>query len=228
MSVFDRRMVRARRDRAAPPLAEADLLVRAPATSIADRLEDVNRRFPRALDLGCHGGEVASAIRGLKGVEWIACCDLSPGFAARSADTVGAAALAADEELLPFADAAFDLIVSGLSLHWVNDLPGALIQIRRSLVPDGLFLGSMLGGETLTELRQAWLRAEAEIEGGAGPRVSPFADVRDAAGLLQRAGFALPVADVDELTVTYEDPIRLMRDLRAMGEMQIVVDCDAL
>jgi SAM-dependent methyltransferase len=131
-------------------------------------------------------------------------------------------ALALDEEALPFSPASFDLVVSALSLHWVNDLPGALVQIRAALEPDGLFLAALLGGDTLRELRLALLEAESAIEGGASPRVSPFADLRDAAGLLQRAGFALPVADSDTLTVTWADPLALMRELRGMGETNAV------
>ncbi len=216
MLLFDRSLLRRRRDAAAAGFGAVDFLVREAATAIADRLADVNREFPRALDLGCHDGRLATLVRGTRGIETTVCCDLSPGFAAAA----GAAhpALAADEEQLPFAEGSFDLVMSALSLHWVNDLPGALIQIRRALRPDGLFLATLLGGDTLSELRQSWLAAEAEIEGGAGPRVSPFADLRDAAGLLQRAGFALPVADIDTLTVTYSDALSLMRELRQMGE----------
>ena len=127
-------------------------------------------------------------------------------------------AVACDEEALPFADASFDLVVSALSLHWVNDLPGALIQIRRALKPDGLFIGIALGGRTLNELRLSLLAAEAELRGGAANRISPFLDVIDGAGLLQRAGFAMPVSDGDALTVRYADPLRLLADLRGMGE----------
>jgi SAM-dependent methyltransferase len=133
-----------------------------------------------------------------------------------------APALALDEEMLPFGENAFDLVTSVLSLHWVNDLPGALLQIRRALRPDGLFLAAMLGGETLRELRHALIEAEAAVEGGASPRVSPFAGVQDVAGLLQRAGFALPVADSDTINATWADPIALMRDLRGMGETNAV------
>jgi SAM-dependent methyltransferase len=129
-----------------------------------------------------------------------------------------ALSLAADEEFLPFNDGGFDAVFSNLSLHWVNDLPGALIQIRKVLKPDGLFIGAMLGGVTLVELRQALMEAELANEGGVSPRVSPFADVRDAGDLLARAGFALPVADSDRITVTYPDALSLMRELRAMGE----------
>ena len=125
--------------------------------------------------------------------------------------------VAADEEALPFAGASFDLVVSALALHWVNDLPGTLLQIRRVLKPDGLFIAAMAGGETLTELRQSLAAAEAEIEGGLSPRVAPFVEVRAMGSLLQRAGFALPVTDIDRLTVRYASLAGLFRDLRAMG-----------
>ena len=134
------------------------------------------------------------------------------------------ARLIADAERLPFAPASLDLAVSLLDLHWTNDLPGALSQVRRALKPGGLFLGAFLGGATLTELRQSLLAAEAEVAGGAGPRVSPFADGVDAAGLLQRAGFTGPVSDLDRVRVRYPDPLALMADLRAMGETSVLVD----
>jgi len=130
----------------------------------------------------------------------------------------------ADEERLPFAAASLDLIVSSLSLHWANDVIGALVQARLALKPDGLFIGALFGGATLTELRQALTAAELELTGGAGPRVSPFADPSDAAGLLQRAGFALPVADVDRVTVRYDHPLKLMADLRRMGETSVLAE----
>ena len=123
----------------------------------------------------------------------------------------------ASEEALPFRDQSLDLVVSGLALHLVNDLPGALVQVRRALKPDGLFLAALLGGNTLGELRTALLAAEEELEGGASPRVAPFADVPDLGALLQRARFALPVVDADTVTVTYADPLALMREIRAMG-----------
>ena len=131
--------------------------------------------------------------------------------------------MVADEEFLPFAPGRFDLVLSAMDLHWVNDLPGTLIQIARILRPDGLFLGALLGGATLWQLRQTLAAAESEIDGGLSPRVSPFADLRDAAGLLQRAGFALPVADSETIEVEYESALALMRDLSAMGESNLVV-----
>jgi SAM-dependent methyltransferase len=130
----------------------------------------------------------------------------------------------ADEERLPFRDASLDLVVSGLALQFVNDLPGALLQIRRALKPDGLFLAALVGGDTLTELRQAFAAAEAEVEGGVSPRVAPFADVRTMGALLQRAGFALPVTDVDRVVVRYDSPLRLMHDLRRMGATNVLTE----
>ena len=129
-----------------------------------------------------------------------------------------------DEEALPFAPESLDLVVSTLALHWTNDLPGVLIQVRQALKPDGVFMAAIFGGATLTELRQALTAAEAELLGGAGPRVAPFADTFDAAGLLQRAGFALPVADTDRVTVRYDHPLKLIADLRAMGETNVLVE----
>jgi SAM-dependent methyltransferase len=133
-------------------------------------------------------------------------------------------AVAADEEALPFRDGSLDLIVSALALQFVNDLPGALVQIRRALKPDGLFLAAMIGGDSLAELREAFAQAESETEGGVSPRVAPFADLRDLGGLLQRAGFALPVTDVDRVIVRYPTPLQLMHDLRRMGAANALVE----
>lgn len=220
--IFDRRVLRRHRDRAAGGIAQYDFLYREVAERLLDRLEDVRRRFPLALDLGCHHGVVADLLGGRGGIETLVQADLSPAMArlaaARGRGTLTAPAVAADEEALPFADGSLDLVLSVLSLHWVNDLPGSLLQTARVLKPDGLFLAAMIGGESLTELREALLRAELEVEGGVSPRVSPLADVRDIGALLQRAGFALPVVDIDSLSVTYPSALALMRDLRGMGE----------
>ncbi len=217
MTIFDRRLLRRRRDRAARHAGAAPALFAETADRLAERLDDMARGFPRALDLGCRDGALASVRRGRGGIDVLVQCDLSPAMARRAAAN-GWPTLTADEEALPFAEHAFDLVFSSLALHWVNDLPGALLQIRRSLRPDGLFLCAMLGGGTLQELRAALLQAELDVEGGASPRVSPFVDIRDAGNLLQRAGFALPVADADTLTMSYPDALTLMRDLRTMGE----------
>lgn len=227
--VFDRKAVRAHRERAARHFADHDFLFREAAERLVERLDDINRTFPRVLDMGARTGLLAPLIAQRKGVEMLVHSDLSCAMmrAARARACDGGAdraVVVADEEYLPFAEGSFDLVVSCLSLHWTNDLPGALIQARRALKPDGLFLVTLLGGETLIELRQALLDAELAETGGAGPRVSPFADLRDAAALLQRAGFALPVADSDTITVEYENALDLMRDLRGMGESNAVVE----
>lgn len=223
MQVFDRRAVRRNRDRAARTWAEHDFLVAEAANRLLERLAEVRRRFPLVLDLGCHGGVLAPRLLAVRGVERVVQCDLSPAMARLAAEN-GQAALAADEEALPFAEGSFDLVVSLLDLHWVNDLPGALLQLRRVLKPDGLFLGALLGGDTLHELRASLILAESELRGGAAPRVSAFAELRDVAGLLQRAGFTLPVADRESLTVTYGDPIKLLRELRGMGAANALVE----
>ena len=220
--IFDRRALRQHRSRAAAGWEAHDFLVREAASRLAERLPDIKRSFPLALDLGCHGGELARLLKGRGGIETLVQCDPAESFAARARDA-GPAAVA-EEELLPFAAGRFDLVLSTLSLHWVNDLPGALLQMRQVLKPDGLLLASLLGGDTLWELRLSLMRAESELTGGASPRVSPFVELRDAAGLLQRAGFALPVADVDRLTVTYPDALALMRHLRAMGESNALAE----
>lgn len=211
--LFDRALLRRRRARMRGQLGEADFLLREAADGLADRLATVARRFPVAVDLGSHSGFVGQALRDSGKTDTVVATEtdlplLAAGRGAR---------VACDEEALPFAEQSLDLVVSGLSLQWVNDLPGSLIQIRRALRPDGLFLAAMLGGETLTELRQAMLDAEAEVTGGAAPRVAPMIELRDMGGLLQRAGFALPVADSETITVRYGNPLNLLRDLRQMG-----------
>lgn len=217
MNVFDRALVRRRRDRAVSEFTDHSFLFDEIAERLADRLEDVLRPFPMALDIGCHDGAMGRALAGRKGIERLVACDLSPAFAR------AARGVAADEEFLPFAPGSFDVAVSNLSLHWVNDLPGALVQIRQALKPDGFFCAAMLGGDTLIELRRCLYEAEMAVSGGVSPRVSPFAEIKDAGGLLQRAGFALPVVDSDTLTVTYADAFALMRELRGMGETNAVL-----
>jgi SAM-dependent methyltransferase len=193
--IFDRRLLRVRLARAAA-IGPVTFLLDRVADDIAERLSAVLRRFDIAVDLGTPTDAVRRAIAGRVGT---------------------IAAVVADEEALPFRDASLDLVVSALTLQHVNDLPGTLVQVRRALKPDGLFLAAMVGGESLTELRDAFAEAEAEVEGGVSPRVAPFADLRDLGALLQRAGFALPVTDVDRITVRYASPLALMHDLRRMG-----------
>jgi SAM-dependent methyltransferase len=193
--IFDRDLLRARRVRAAA-LGPVTFLLDRVAGDMAERLSAVLRPFDIAADLGTPTDAVRRAIAGRVGT---------------------IASVMADEEALPFRDASLDLLVSALALQFVNDLPGTLIQVRRALRPDGLFLAAMIGGDSLAELRAAFAEAEAEIEGGVSPRVAPFADLRDLGALLQRAGFALPVTDVDRVTVRYDTPMALMHDIRRMG-----------
>ena len=186
------------------------------AEDLDDRLGAVLRGFSAVLDLAT---PTAAAERILAG-------RYPEALRFRLAPLAGPGGglIVGDPELLPLAAGSLDLAVSLLSLHAVNDLPGTLIQLRRALRPDGLFVGCLLGGATLTELRQSFGQAESEVEGGISPRVAPFANVREAGALLQRAGFALPVADTDTLTVRYADPFALMRDLRAMGMTNVLTD----
>lgn len=214
VAIFDRLAVRRHRDRAAARLDAHDFLLCEVGERLCDRLEDVRRRFERALDLGCHGGQLGRLLRGRGGIARLVQAELSAAMLARA----GGTRVVACEEVQPFAAHNFDLVLSCLSLHWVNDLPGALRQIRYALKPDGLFLGAMLGGRTLSELREALGGAEIACEGGLSPRLSPLTEIRDAGNLLQRAGFALAVADAEMITVRYADPLALLHDLRGMGE----------
>jgi SAM-dependent methyltransferase len=219
--LFDRALHRQRLTRAARRYA--GFLKRRAAEDIVERLEAIRRDFPVAVDLGARDGAFTRALAisdAAAKVGVLVETDLSEAMLAGRPGV----RLVADEEQLPFAPASLDLVVSSLALHWTNDLVGSLIQIRQALKPDGLFIGAILGGATLTELRTALTEAELELRGGAGPRVSPFADAYDAAGLLQRAGFALPVADVDRVSVRYDHALALMADLRAMGETSVLVE----
>ncbi len=207
--LFDRRLLRRRLARAINESAPDFLIARA-AEDLEDRLAAIKRDFPRALDLGTPTPHFAHALATPKRPAPM-----------RAALALGreeqGLRLAADEEALPFAPASLDLVVSGLSLQWVDDLPGVFAQVRRALAPDGLFLACMIGGASLFELRQALIEAESEISGGASLRVSPQVDVRDLGSLLQRAGFALPVTDVDSFTLRYDSMLALCAELHQMG-----------
>jgi len=211
MTLFDRRAVRLHRDRAARTVDRVEPILREAAERLLDRLDDTTHRFNHALDVGGRG--VVAPLLRARGIATVS-CDLSPAMAARNPSPM----VVADEELLPFGTGSFDLVIASLSLHWVNDLPGALIQLRHALRPDGLLLASLPVAGTLTELRTALMEAETELAGGAAPRVAPFPDLRDCAGLLQRAGFALPVADMEELRLLYAQPLDILHELRAAGE----------
>ncbi len=215
---FDTALLRRRKARAAPRFAEAAFLHRSAAEDLAERLEAIPRRFERTLLLGTGLFREALAARPslAQRVEIIAHADVASAL-------IGPRGAAVSLERLPFRAEAFDLIVSPLALHWANDLPGVFAQMRLLLQPDGLMLASLLGGDTLVELRRALIIAETEVLNGAGVRVAPFATLEDMTALLQRTGFALPAADRDRLRVSYRDPLRLFQDLRAMGETNMLV-----
>ncbi|WP_169565997.1 methyltransferase domain-containing protein [Sneathiella limimaris] len=213
--LFDRGLVRQRRHRAAQlDWAQNQFLFHEVADRLAERLLDITRTYDIALDLGCHDGIFGQLLKDRNQVDYLVSADLGLDLMRDRASSK----VLADEELLPFAPKSFDLIGSVLSLHWVNDLPGALVQIARALKSDGLFLGALFGLETLKELKDSLTEAELEVKGGVSPRISPFTEVRDAGALLQRAGFALPVTDTDVLTLKYRHPFLLMQELRGMGE----------
>ena len=216
-TIFDRQLLRTRQRRARAR-GPATFLLDHVAAELAERLAAVLRDFDIAVDLGTPTDALRRALADAKIATLIAA---EPAAAALD-DAYPR--VAADEEALPFADGALDLVVSALALHWVNDLPGTLVQIRRALKPDGLLLAAMLGGDSLMELREAFAAAESEMEGGLSPRVAPFADLRELGALMQRAGFALPVVDSDKLTVRYDSAFALMRDLRAMGATNVLTE----
>jgi SAM-dependent methyltransferase len=221
--LFDRSLLRARRVRAGK-LGGSHFLLDRVAQEMSDRLATVRRRFECAVDLGTPTDAVRRAVAASGKVGSVIAADPLAGTPARLRCAGSEFVVAADEEALPFREAALDLVVSALVFQFVNDLPGTLVQIRRALKPDGLLLAALAGGDTLTELRQAFAAAEAEVEHGVSPRIVPFADVRDLGMLLQRAGFALPVTDVDRFTVRYGAPLALMHDLRRMGAANPLVE----
>ena len=208
---FDQQLIGRRRVRAAAA-APADFLLRNVADDLADRLMLVQRSFSTIADIATPADSLREAMV-LRGMPMPMALEPVEALARRRHHPV----VVAPADALPFGDGRLDLAVSALGLQFVDDLPGLFVQVRRALKPDGLFLAALLGGDTLTELRQAFAEAESEMDGGLSPRVAPFADVRDVGALLQRAGFALPVTDSDRLTVRYGDVFALMRDLRAMG-----------
>jgi SAM-dependent methyltransferase len=213
--IFDPTAVRLHRQRAASLVDLVEDILADLADRLLDRLDDTTHRFTQALDVGGRGS-VAASLRA-RGMHVVS-LDPSPAMARRA----GGVPVAGDAECLPFAPGSFDLILASCGLHWINDLPGALIQLRMALRPDGFFLASMPVLGTLDSLRTALTETEAAFSGGAAPRISPFPDLRDCASLLQRAGFALPVADVEDIDFLYADPLALLRDLRAAGETNAV------
>jgi len=217
VQIFDRPALEAKRNRAARSFSSHDFLVRRAAEDITDRLMTIQREFPHAAEIGARTGLFAEMLKHHPAANKIGeLKQFEPAFEMRAQNRFHPDSGGHDP--LPLTPDSCDLIISLLNLHNIEDLTGALIQCRRALRPDGLFIGALFGGETLTELRESFLQAESEMEHGASPRIHPNADIRDLGGLLQRAGFALPVTDSDRITVTYEHPLRLMAELRAMGE----------
>src|SRR5262245_47045148 len=212
-NIFDRRLL-CLRQRRARQLTPATFLVDRVATDLGERLSAVLRKFDVAVDLGTASDAVRRVLAANKNIGTV--------FAAGMDGDDDGPRVIADEEALPFAEGSLDLVVSALAFQFVNDLPGTLIQIRRALKPDGLLLAALIGGDSLTELRSAFGAAESEVEGGISPRVAPFVDIREIGGLLQRAGFALPVVDSERVAVRYDSAIALMRDLRRMGATNIL------
>ena len=212
-NIFDRHLLRVRQRRARR-LTPATFLLDRVVADLGDRLSAVLRKFDVAVDLGTPSDAVRRVLAANNNISTIVAAGLD-------GDDDGLR-VTADEETLPFAERSLDLVVSALALQFVNDLPGALIQIRRALKPDGLLLAALIGGDSLTELRSAFAAAESEVEGGISPRVAPFADIRELGGLLQRAGFALPVVDSERVAVRYDSALALMRDLRRMGATNIL------
>jgi SAM-dependent methyltransferase len=216
-ALFDRSRVSQNRDRASLRYRNYAFLKARESSQLLERLADVSRQFPKVLDIGAHDGQATEALLESPQVGEVTALELSGAMVA-SMLAKGLNAIQGSEENLPFEPATFDLVTSVLALHWVNDLPGALAQIRSVLKPDGLFLGCLFGGGTLNELRTSLIEAESSLTGGISPRISPLPGLQDMAGLMQRAGFALPVADVERVTVRYSSPLKLLDDLKGMGE----------
>lgn len=218
--IFNRGLIKSNRYRAAGRFEKYDFLFREMANRLCERLEYIKRDFPIALDLGAKNGIIADVLLGRGRIKTF----VQSEFSQKLLENAGSLRVVSSEEFLPFSDNSFDLVLSVGALHSVNDLTGTLVQIRRALKPDGLFLGMLFGGQTLCELRASFEAAEIAQKGGISPRVAPFVDVRDGGSLLQRAGFTMPVVDSEILKVEYIHPLKLMRDLRGMGEGNALVE----
>ena len=208
IQIFDRERLKLKRARAKADFSHYNFLFEWVKTNLLDRLDVIQRDYQRVVQLGARGGAI---------LDHAVVCDLNAPFSPH---------VIADEEYLPFSPQSLDCVISALNLHSVNDLPGALLQIKQALKPDGLFIAALFGGETLYELRSALSATEMEMRGGLSPRVFPFADKQELGALLQRAGFALPVVDSEIVTVSYEHIFKLMDDLRGMGEGNVIAARD--
>lgn len=218
--LFDRALLARRLRRAAPSFAQAAFLKERVSEDMLDTLSAINRSFPLALDLGARGGVFGRMLKDspvADKIDLLIEADLTDAM-------LPGPGVVLDAEALPFGDERLNLIVSGLMLHAVDDLPGLLAQALRALTPDGLFIGALFGGETLKELRACLMEAEIEARGGYGPRIAPFAESPDLIELLKRIGYAMPVVDSDRVSVSYEHPMRLLADLRRMGETNVLIE----
>ncbi|MBT5187140.1 MAG: methyltransferase domain-containing protein [Kordiimonadaceae bacterium] len=210
VEIFNRPLIKKRRDRIASEFRKHDFINQEITNRLIDNVQDIKRNFNIILNMNCDERSMHTHFENV----FVINQDLSYKMVSRYEGLK----IQADEELFPFQNQSLELILSCLNLHWVNDLPGALAQLLHGLKPDGLFLGALFGGETLTELRQSMLKADMDHRGGISPHISPFVDVRDAGSLMQRAGFTLPVVSTERITVTYSDAFALMKELKGMGE----------
>ncbi len=217
--IFNRALLRKYRDRAAARLFQHQFLLEEVWANIAERLQESTRAFPIVLEMGCRLGGCSSYLAQRAGTRLVVQSEMSAVMLTKAQGM----RIMAEEEYLPFAPGSFDLVLSIINLHAVNDLPGALIQLRKALKPGGVFIAALLGGDTLTELRQSLMAAEMECGRGVTPHIFPFVDMKDAGMLMQRAGFALPVADSYTLVASYEGITPLMHDIRGMGEGNILI-----
>lgn len=213
--VFNRALLKLRREKCAKNFESHAFLNQEISQRLIDNLQDIKREFKCVLNMNTCEETVRAHLQD----SFIINQDVSFNMARRGIS----ASIQADEEFLPAKNQSLDLVLSCLNLHWVNDLPGALVQINQSLKPDGLFLGAMIGGESLRELRASMLKADIDLKGGSSPHISPFLDIRDGGALLQRAGFSLPVASTERITVKYSDAFALMKDLKGMAENNALI-----
>ncbi len=219
ITIFDRNLIKQRREKAAADINNHDFIINHTSDYIVERLVDMQEKYPLALDLGCHSGQL-----GKKLIENNICDDVVySDLSTKMVQQAEGLKIIADEEFLPFAPRSFNLIASSMSMHWVNDLPGSLLQIRKCLKAGGVFMAAIPGIDTLKELRSCLMEAEMELTGGIAPHISPFADVKTMGQLLQRAGFNKPVADSEILQVSYSDMFALMHDIKKMGEQSALI-----
>ena len=221
--IFERKQLRRNRDRCAKSFKDHNFLFKWVEQELLDRLGDIKHNFHNVLQIGARtSNNFTSNIIETAHIQSLSTMDITEKLLKNHKEPT----ILGDEESLPFAQNTIDMVLSALSIHVVNDLPGCLMRINRVLKADGLFLAAMFGGETLHELRQSLTHAELEIKGGASPRIAPFADKKQMGDLLQRAGFALPVVDSDMISVTYDTMFDLLHDLRGMGESNIITARD--